>query len=313
MLETFQATLTPMLTLFACILLGVIADKKGLAPPETVAALSKIETNIVVPALCLDTFMTYCTPQSLGEHADLVLYSIGILLVVVPLAIWLSGRFTKHPYQRGIYQYALAFGNYGFMGNAIVLTMLGSQVLYQYLLFTLPVQMLANTWGITILTPREKRTGNWVKKLINPVSVCILLGVALGLTGLNRYVPAFITTAAQSIAGCMGPIAMLLTGFVIGGYDLKELLRNGRVYIASVLRLLVIPLIYLIALRLLGAGERVLAMTLFAFGTPLGLNTVIFPASFGGETHTGAAMAMISHTLSVLTIPVMYALLSRMA
>ena len=33
------------------------------------------------------------------------------------------------------------------------------------------------------------------------------------------------------------------------------------------------------------------------------------PAAYGGDTSTGASMAMISHTLCVITIPLMYALL----
>ena len=49
-----------------------------------------------------------------------------------------------------------------------------------------------------------------------------------------------------------------------------------------------------------------LSIALIAFATPLGMNTIVFPASYGGDTKTGASMAMISHVLSVATIPLMY-------
>ena len=39
----------------------------------------------------------------------------------------------------------------------------------------------------------------------------------------------------------------------------------------------------------------------------LGLNTVVFPEAYGGEPQTGASMTMISHTLCVLSIPLLYA------
>jgi len=32
----------------------------------------------------------------------------------------------------------------------------------------------------------------------------------------------------------------------------------------------------------------------------------VFSTAYGGDAKTGAAMAMISHTLSVITIPVIY-------
>ena len=44
----------------------------------------------------------------------------------------------------------------------------------------------------------------------------------------------------------------------------------------------------------------------FAIATPLGLNTIVYPEAYGGDPETGASMAMISHTLSVITIPLMY-------
>lgn len=96
----------------------------------------------------------------------------------------------------------------------------------------------------------------------------------------------------------------------IGNYDIAGLLKNKKVYIATFLRLIVIPSAFILLLKLLGADKNTLFLTLFAYGTPLGLNTVVFPAAYGKDTSTGASMAMISHTLCVITIPVMYALLT---
>ena len=81
-------------------------------------------------------------------------------------------------------------------------------------------------------------------------------------------------------------------------------------YIATALRLIVLPLLFMVILHFIGADKGALYLTLIAFGTPLGLNTVVFPAAYGGDTSTGASMAMISHTLCVITIPLMYALLT---
>ena len=50
-------------------------------------------------------------------------------------------------------------------------------------------------------------------------------------------------------------------------------------------------------------------IVLIAFATPLELNTIVYPAAYGGNTKTGAAMAMISHTLSVVNLPLMYLIL----
>ena len=49
-----------------------------------------------------------------------------------------------------------------------------------------------------------------------------------------------------------------------------------------------------------------MTIALIAFATPPVLNTIVYPSAYGGEKKTGASMAMISHTLSVITIPLMY-------
>lgn len=100
--------------------------------------------------------------------------------------------------------------------------------------------------------------------------------------------------------------SLVLAGFVIGGYDIKSLVSDKKVYIVSVFRLIIIPAIIMFILRALGTNESVMVLALIAYATPLGLNTIVYPAAYGGDTGTGASMTMISHTLSVVTIPLMY-------
>ena len=99
---------------------------------------------------------------------------------------------------------------------------------------------------------------------------------------------------------------MLLAGFVIGGYNFKELILNKKVYVATLLRLIVIPSVLMLVLGALNVDKEIMILALIAFATPLGLNTIVYPAAYGGDPKTGASMAMISHTLSVVTIPLMY-------
>ncbi len=312
MIETFLATLSPMLVMFACMIIGFVLKKKRITPDNTDIVISKLENYILVPALVISTFMNYCTLESIREQSVIFIYSLIALAVALLISFPLSKLFGKgESYQRNIYKYALTFGNFGFMGNAIVPAILGAmdeEILYKYLLFTIPMQLVVYTWGITILIPKGKGKSNPLKNLLNPGVMSIVIGAFIGILGINEYMPAFLVTTIDYCKACMAPLAMFLTGFVIAGYDMKELVINGKVYIATVLRLFVIPVVILVILKLAGASNLVLSLGLFAYATPLGLNTVVFPAAYGGETRTGAAMAMISHVLCIISIPIMYAL-----
>ena len=113
---------------------------------------------------------------------------------------------------------------------------------------------------------------------------------------------------------------MLIAGFTVANYGMAEMLKNRKVYIATALRLFLLPAIIVAAVfgakelisLVIGApiNNNVVFLAFFAFATPLGLNTVVFPAAYGEDSSTGASMAMISHTLCVLTIPLLYALMT---
>ena len=309
--ETFNATLSPMLVLFLCMIIGYVLNKTKLTPENTAVVLSKLENYVLVPALIINTFMKYCTAESVGREYKLILYCTAVLLIAVAIAIPLSKVFARDEYKREVYKYALTFGNFSFMGNAIVPAIMGEEALYLYMLYILPLNVAVYTWGMIILIPRGENSGSVFRQLLNPIFLSIILGAAIGLAGISNYIPAFVTTTVGNLSACMGPLAMVLTGFVIGGYNVAELLKDGKIYIAALLRLIVLPLLFVFLLKVIGADKTVLLLTFFAFGTPLGLNTVVFPAAYGGDTSTGAAMAMISHTLCVITIPLMYAVITH--
>lgn len=309
--ELFKAILNPMLMLFICIVIGFLLKKAKILPDNASTVISKIETFVLCPAMSFSSFSKYCTIESLKENYTLLFYSIGACIFALILAN-LIGRFFEKTdeYKRNVYKYALTIGNIGFMGIPLVSMVLGEYYVFLYQFFNLPLTFTIYLWGYTILTPKEKRKKSPIKNLFNPGLIAIFVGMITGLTGLGQILPTFVVNTVTSLSNAMAPLAMILTGFVVGGYPFKDLFCNVKVYIATFLRLVVIPIIIVALLYLCKASTTCLIMALFAYATPLGLNTVVFPASFGAETKTGASMAIISHTLSVVTIPLMYSLLN---
>lgn len=315
-MEIFKLTLSQMLMMFSLILVGFILRKKSPLPDNSDTVMSKLETFVFVPALSLFTMMSKCTVETFTENSALILYGAVMIGVAAALSYPLSMLFVRKvkgspelAYQRNIYKYAMTFGNYGFMGNFIVLGVWGADFFYKYTLFTLVIAIVCNSWGLYILIPKDQNVSIWKnlkKGLLTPPIIALVIGIAVGLLGLGKYVPEFIMSALDNAAVCQGPVAMVLAGFVIGGYNFKGLILNKKVYVATLFRLILIPSALMLLLGALGVNKEIMTLALIAFATPLGLNTIVYPAAYGGDTETGASMAMISHTLSVITIPLMY-------
>ena len=322
MLSTFLATLDPMLMLFLCIAVGFLARKTKILPENAGKVMAKLETWIFCPALGFVTMATRFTVTELVENAQNLLLSCLIAALAMGLAIFLARFFVKdkRAYERGVYKYALTFGNGGYVGDPLVLALFGVAGLGFYKVYYLPLNIIIYTWGISVLVPHGEEKESVFKKLLNAPTVGLLAGMLVGITGLGAHMPVFLTNTLDSLKSCMGPVAMLLCGFTVAGYPMKQMLSQKKVYVASLLRLIVLPSVLVAALfgiktlanALFGLsiGNNVLFLAFFAFGTPLGMNTIVYPEAFGGDPKTGASMALISHTLCVITIPLMYALLT---
>ena len=319
-MATFTATLTPMLTLFLCIAAGFVISKAKILPDSAGSTMAKLETWVFSPALSFTTMIRYFTVDTLTTHATNIIIACFSVAIAMAIAIPLSKLFVREDSpERGIYSYALAFANSGYIGDPVVLAMFGEEILAYYKLFCLPLTIVIYIWGISVLTPKTTEKYAGLKRVLNASTLGMLAGMVVGITGLGRYLPGFVTSALDSLKACMGPVAMLLAGVTIARYDFLGMLKKKKVYVATFLRLFVIPTVIIAALfgiktlaNLafgLSVGNDVLFLCFFATAAPLGLNTIVFPEAFGGNPETGASMAMISHTLCVISIPIMYALM----
>ena len=319
MLKVFLATLTPMLSLFLCIVVGFLLRRTRLLPENAGSTMAKLETWVFFPALSFMTMTRYCTVETLGVHASNILLSLVGVGIAIGLSYLLVRLFAKRgTSDHGVFLYALAFANSGYMGDPLVQTIFSEEILSYYKVYCLPVSLAIYTWGISRMIPANGKSA--LTRIINPPTVALLLGIVSGLTGFGTVMPDFAVRALDSLKACMGPVAMLLAGFTIAGYPLRDMLTSRRVYAASALRLVALPAVIigcLFGLKELFAlatgipiDNSVLFFTFFAVGTPLGLNTVVFPAAYGGEPKLGAGMTLVSHTLAVLTIPLLFSLMT---
>ena len=112
----------------------------------------------------------------------------------------------------------------------------------------------------------------------------------------------------------MSPIAMILTGITVSKISLKKTFTNLNIYLVSFIRLLVYPLAFLGVVFILGKFGIHIDRTIFicalcTLAMPLGLNTIVIPSAYGKDPTVASGMALVSHILSCVTIPVIFMLI----
>ncbi len=304
-MNIFSSVIFQIAVLFSFIFIGFVLCRAKILPKEASQVFSKLENKILMPAVVIKTFWTNCTVENISEKWIFIVYSTAILIFCIIVGFIVSNFIGKTPYLKKVYRYSLAVSNFGFVGTAMVSGIYGGDSIevFDYLMFTLPLNLFTYSIGIAWLMPDNEKSFSF-KSFINPIFISLFIGAFLGLLSVPQI--DIIKTVVSDAASCMAPIAMILTGFVIGSYKLKNLFLQWQTYIVALLRLVVLPAVAVIVLRFLNTPDEIVVATLCANAMPLGLNTVIIPSAYGENPEAGASMALVSQLCAVITIPALF-------
>ncbi len=309
-MSVFLTTLNQIAFLFGFIVIGFILVKIKVLPENSAAVLSKLENTIFIPALVMGTFIENFTLERIGAAWKLLSVSFIIAFITIPFAILVSKLVTKDKYIQKIYTYGLSFSNFGFMGNAVV-SSLFPDVFFEYLIFTLPLWIFIYLWGVPrllIADSGKKHTfTESMKSFVNPMFIAMLIGMVIGLS--NIHLPEWTISLINVSGDCMSPIAMILTGVVVSSISLKKTFLNVRIYIVSIIRLIIMPALFVAVASFFKIPETTYICALCSLAMPLGLNTIVIPSALGKDTTVAAGMAVISHLLSCITIPLIFSII----
>lgn len=305
MFEVAGLTVSKVAMLLCVIALGYILRKSGKLPENTGKILSVLTATIFCPAYNLRNQWHNFTIENITQNLLTVGYGLAFTLTAIGLAVVLARFLGKPGLERRSLTYAFSISNYGYFGYPVIGGVFGEAVLGQFLVFVLPLSIATNTYGYLLFTPNGKIT---LKRVFNPLCVSALLGMLLGVSGLP--VPSIAEDALSLLGNCMSPAIMLLAGFVLGAFPLKKLLTNFRGWWMSVIRLVVIPAIFLAALWVVGMRGIWLLLPMCVVGMPLGLNMIMYPESMGLDASDNARMCCVSYILAVVTLPLLFGLLT---
>ena len=314
--EIFTATLNQMLFMFLLIFVGFILQKLKVVPEESAKVLSKLESVLLIPALALSTFMHEFTIEAFQTSYKILIAGLILAIISLALGIVLSKILTKDEFKQKTYIYVLAFSNFSYVGVPVVQAVFPEHLL-SYVLFTLPPLLIIFGWGVgALLIPKKENEVkkqsfkgyllNFSKAFLNPMVVAVVIGAIIGITGLTTIMPKFVVDTVDALRQSMSPIAMLLTGMVVAKYNLTKAFKDAGLYIATFLRLLIIPILTGLLLKLLNLDTVYNVCILTYMAMPLGLNTVIIPTAYGKDTSFAAGLAIFSHVLAVITIPLVF-------
>lgn len=305
-MQIFATTLNQVTLMITCIILGFLLTKTGKIAQMASKVLSALLVYVCLPAVSFSTCYSNVTIENLLNQWKTIFTGIIVLAIGYVIAILLAKIFARDDFEKNIYTYSFTIPNISYMGYPVVGAVFGDETLFKMMMFVLPMLIFIYTKGINMLTPNKK--AGFKNIILQPVFIAMLSGTILGVAGIK--LPKIVLDIVGTSSGSMAFIAMIMTGCVISAKPIKELISDKKAYLASIIRLIVIPLIALSVMLFLKVEKEIILVAVATLALPLGLNTVVFPEAYGGDGRPGARLAFISHTMSLITIPIVFGILS---
>ena len=295
MIGNFFVVASQVVTLFLLMGVGFVMAQLGKLQSDGVSQMSTLVLYVVTPCLVIHSFEVERTDGMLGTlGAFFVAYVVCTVLVLV-LARFLFQR--EEPDRQAPLRFGMVYGNNGFMGLPLVLSILGPEALLLGVVSAVGFNFLMWTEGVK--TMGGKVTVSSV--LINPATVGTVVGLALFLTGWRP--PAMVDSAIGFMADLNTPLAMVVIGAQMAGADLKRSFTSRKLYGAAAVRLLVAPLIALVVLLPFHLDPMAYCACVVLCAVPTAGATGMFAQRFERDTAVAAQLVTLTTLLSVVTLP----------
>ena len=266
-----------MITLFIMMFAGYLAARAGLISPSFRRGLSSLVLSTAFP--CCIVFA-------------LLIALAAVLVCIVP---------TPKP-ERSLDQLMLVFTNLAFMGIPIIQVFYGAQGVAMLSMFLLVFNFLVFTYGVMLVSGNGSIN---LRQLVNPGVVSALIALLFGLTGWR--LPSPVESALSSIGSINTPMAMMIIGSSLAHSDIRAAFSNPRLYRVSLLRLIVMPLVF-IGLALVVPINRMLAgICVIVAAMPIAGNCSMLSDIYTPEDMTASHATIVSTLLSGVTLPLLVA------
>jgi len=320
-METMFTILWQIVTMILLAAVGYLMHTSGKISQEGSKALGNILIYLSLPCVIVKSFLVERTPERISGFFISALMAGLTLAVSMLLARILLGRYA-------IDNFAGSFSNPGFFGTPLIIASVGSGGVFYIASFIAFLNLLQWTYGVSLLQASDKngllprrgetRTATQgkptqqiaqlsVRLLKAPFMIAILIGGFFFFTGAPM--PSVLEKCIDSIAAMNTPIAMFTIGIYMAQVDILKMFRKPRLYLVSLVRMVLIPAATVGMLMLLPASMNELKLAvLIASACPVGSNVAVYAQMHDRDYRYAVETVVISTLFSIITLPLVVGL-----
>lgn len=293
--------LTILLPIFGIFALGFIGQKKIGFDTKTISTMA---LYLMSPVL---VFKTFYTTKFTIDYLYLTLYTFALcfaLIVVVYIIAYFQRYSTSETCGMIL---ASSFMNNGNYGTPVVLLLFGVTGLDSAIILMVIQQLVMCTVGV-YYAAKGSPQGNGIKSAVDAVRrIPIVYGGLLGAIFQFLHIPLSnsVKEAVDLVAGAAIPTIMIVLGMQLAKISIRNLAK-AKVSWSLAIKLVISPFIAYILTLLLPVDEMVKQIMIIMAAMPTAANTTMYALQFNTEPEFVSSATLISTSLSLATLPIIF-------
>lgn len=299
-MNDFIFSLNSTIPIFFMIFMGWLLKEKGWFSSSFVSTANKFVFNIALPVLVFRDIST--APIRQVFNLKYFLYCM-IITSIMFWGIWLlSEIFIKDKSIIGAFVQASFRGSAAILGIAFIENIYGHSTMGPLMIIgSVP---LYNIYSVIVLTFRgEGTSGSNIKSaFVNIIKNPIILGIAAGLpfSFLQMDFPVMIDKCINNVAVIASPLALLCVG---AGFEGRKALSKIKPTIAaSVIKLWILPALFLPLAIWLGFRNEGLIAILIMLGSPTTVSCYVMAKEMGNDHTLTSSIVVLATALSSISL-----------
>ena len=312
MIDNFIFSANAVLPIFLVIAFGFFLRHKGFISPRAVSEMNGLVFSFALPLLLFRNI------YQADFTALFDLWFILWVLISITICFALLWGFAKIYLKKrkeliGAFVQVTLRANYAIVGLPLVANMMGGNDTGLAAFAAAFVVASFNVLSVIVLSSEGSKSGQYGKLFLsifrNPSIIGIILGVAVNL--LNIPLPQVIDVSINYMALLCTPMALIAAG---GAIQISEVMKYIKPALtASVIKIVIIPIIFVTVSILLGFSGEPLAVIFAIFANPAAVMCYVMAARMNANTALTSAVILITTLFSSATITIGVYILKSMS
>lgn len=301
---SFWDILQEMLVLLFAMAAGYLASKLGYLDESNNKKVTSLLLNITVPAMIIASVLTNDDLPGVKEILGILYVAVIFYVLAFALVFVVPPFLGGTPGQRGVWRFCIAFSNVGFIGYPVAMALYGPGAMFYAVILALPFNVLSFTLGPLMLGGKARFS--W-RQLCSPTAISAVVGLILALGHIRT--PLVVTESIDFLGSISIPLSLMVVGAELARFPVRDMLGTPRVWALTVLRLLVMPVLLFGILSFIGGDPMVNGIAVVQMGMPVAVSGSLLTIQYGADSRAMSQCMFLSTLLSILTIPLLAAML----